>query len=129
MQPENELIETRLAKLRALREAGRDPFAVERYPRTHTAEAARKAYLDAEAAAGGDVGAIPTIEAAVAGRVTNRRVMGKASFLDLEDLSGRLQLYCKADRMGPGEYTHLDSLDTGDFIGARGTLFRTRAGE
>jgi lysyl-tRNA synthetase class 2 len=65
----------------------------------------------------------------VAGRLTSLRDMGKATFIDLRDGSGKLQVYLKSDVLGAGPYAALADLDIGDFVGARGTLFRTRTGE
>lgn len=131
LEQENELIRTRREKLARLREAGLDPFAAERFDRTHTAAQAVQAFQSFEEAAGaGDEQSPPPAPTArVAGRLFARRVMGKAAFLDLRDESGRIQLYLKRDIIGQDRFELLDLLDNGDFLGVEGVLFRTRTGE
>ncbi|MBI3911760.1 MAG: lysine--tRNA ligase [Armatimonadetes bacterium] len=119
-------ITVRREKLAELRRRGVDPFTTERYPRTHTTTEAAAAFREWEQV--GEAADPPT--AAIAGRVTSRRIMGrKAAFLDLSDQHGRLQLYVREDHLGPEAFTLLEFLDVGDIIGARGPVFRTRAGE
>src|SRR6185436_12265105 len=65
----------------------------------------------------------------VAGRMMLKRVMGKASFATIQDMSGRIQLYITRDEVGESVYEQFKHWDLGDIIGAQGTLFRTRAGE
>ena len=65
----------------------------------------------------------------VAGRVMARRVHGKLTFVVLKDLSGEIQLFCQLDVLGDGRYASLEALDLGDFVGAEGTVMRTRRGE
>ncbi|HWC29757.1 MAG TPA: OB-fold nucleic acid binding domain-containing protein, partial [Dehalococcoidia bacterium] len=120
---EEELRRERLAKLQRLRDRGIDPYPP-RFERTHTSTEARAAF---EAIEGRD-GESPTVT--VAGRVTALRKMGKAAFLDLQDGEGRIQVYVRADRVSATDYETLkDDTDLGDFLGASGSLFRTRAGE
>ena len=70
------------------------------------------------------------IPAVVAGRVMLRRVMGKATFITIQDVSGQIQLYVARDNLPEGEYQNLISLlDLGDIVGAKGTLFKTKTGE
>ncbi|MGD8718744.1 MAG: lysine--tRNA ligase [Candidatus Zixiibacteriota bacterium] len=111
------LREFRLEKLARLRERGIDPYPVASPEgRKPTAEitGAFEQYEDKEVA--------------VAGRVTALRTHGKASFADIADDSGRIQLYFKADLLGD-DYELFPLLDLGDFVGARGKVFRTRTGE
>jgi len=108
----------RLAKLEALRNRGLDPFRIERFPRTHTAGAI---VADADALDG--------VAVSVAGRVTALRAMGKASFVDLDDETGRIQIYARRDDLGEDAYQDLRNLDIGDIAGVTGTVFRTRTGE
>lgn len=108
----------RLDKLNTLREAGKDPFAIERYDRTHSAQEILDRYVEMEGQA-----------VKVAGRVVAIRKMGKASFMHVEDQSGRIQLYFKRDDLGEDGYAQLDLLDLGDLIGVAGTVFKTRTGE
>jgi lysyl-tRNA synthetase, class II len=116
--PADDLVQIRAGKLERLREAGIDPFPAH-FDRSHSS---------AEALAGYE--ALSGQEISVAGRMVSRRVMGRASFAHLQDGAGRLQLYVKQDLIGPEAYSRFrDLLDTGDFLGAKGTLFQTRTGE
>ncbi len=116
---EEDIINLRKEKLERLRAAGIEPYPAH-YHRTHTA---------AEAVAVlGDTAEDQAL-VLVAGRVTASRQMGKASFLDLLDGSGRIQVYLKQETLGAGEYAILKEIDLGDFLGVEGTLFRTRTGE
>lgn len=126
LEEENDLIRARYEKLARMRELGHDPFAVERFQRTATAAetVARFATQEEAGAAEGE-----PLRVRVAGRLLVRRTMGKASFWDFRDESGRIQLYLKRDRLGVERYEQLDLLDHGDFIGVEGTVFRTRTGE
>src|SRR5207249_7225737 len=69
------------------------------------------------------------IEASIAGRMLLKRVMGKASFATLQDMSGRVQIYVTRDALGEAAYEAFKHWDLGDIVGARGTLFKTRTGE
>ena len=116
---EEEIIALRKEKLERLRSRGVDPYPA-RVQRTHTAQEA-VALVDSSSTAG-----IVT----VAGRVTAARHMGKATFLDLRDGSGRIQIYVKQESVGVEPYQMLlHEIDLGDFLGATGTLFRTKTGE
>ncbi|HEY3412408.1 MAG TPA: lysine--tRNA ligase [Armatimonadota bacterium] len=115
---EDELIATRLEKLRALREAGLDPFAVEKFERTNLAADVSARFDDLE----GTV-------ARMAGRVVAIRVMGKAQFMHIEDGSGRIQIYLKKDTLGDEAYARLNLVDSGDFLGFEGEVHKTRTGE
>ncbi len=115
----DELLASRRAKLERLVRRGIDPFPA-RFHRTHTTAEALDALSRAEAET--------PAKATVAGRVTRMRRMGKASFMDIEDSAGRLQLLLRSDALGEG-YALLEGIDLGDFVGARGTLIRTRVGE
>ncbi len=116
---EDEIIALRRQKLERLREKGIDPYP-RRFDRTHTANQAVKKLGDA--AADSD----PVV---VAGRVTALRPMGKASFVDLRDGSGRIQAYLKQESLGTEQYDLLSEIDLGDYLGVEGTLFRTKTGE
>ena len=118
MHEESELIEHRLEKLRKMREQGFDPFAIERYERTHTTQ---EVLDNAEGLDGQTV--------SVAGRVVSFRPMGKASFAHIQDGSGRIQVYLKTDAIGEDKYQLVRDMDIGDFIGVRGTVGKTRMGE
>ncbi|MCW5622974.1 MAG: lysine--tRNA ligase, partial [Burkholderiales bacterium] len=123
LQDSNQIIEERRAKLRALRTAG-NAFPND-FRRTHLASDVHALGEDKDNA---------TLEAApqevtVAGRMMLKRVMGKASFATIQDMSGRLQLYLTRDSLGEVAYEAFKHWDLGDIVGARGTLFRTRTGE
>ncbi len=132
MPGEDELIQLRRDKLARLRSRGIDPYPP-RVERTHTAAEAVAAYEAWEAAGStGDApdsstGEPPTVS--VTGRVTASRDMGKASFIDLRDGSGRIQCYVKKDIIGEDAYAGLADVDLGDFLAVSGRLMRTRAGE
>ncbi|MEX2246299.1 MAG: lysine--tRNA ligase [Dehalococcoidia bacterium] len=123
MPGEDELIQQRREKLARIRARGVDPYPA-RAVRTHTAAEAVAAFEAWERA--GSRGAAP--EVSVAGRIRASRDMGKASFADLQDGSGRIQCFLKRDILGDA-YTQLADLDLGDFIGVTGALMRTRTGE
>ena len=122
--PENHLLNVRLQKLQNLRAKGIEPYP-HSYSRTHTtAEAA--SYLESEQnRLGGDA---RTDEVSLAGRIVRFRRMGKASFVDLLDGQGRIQVLLRRDNL-PDSYDDLKDLDIGDWLGVAGPLFRTRTGE
>jgi lysyl-tRNA synthetase class 2 len=115
---QDELIATRMEKLRRLQEAGLDPFAVEKYERTHTAREIQDGFESLEGT-----------RARVPGRVVAVRVMGKAQFMHVEDESARIQVYFKKDTVGEDAYGRLELVDIGDFIGVEGLVEKTRTGE
>jgi lysyl-tRNA synthetase class 2 len=111
----NSLIDQRKAKLRALRAKGIDPFRNKFTPTEKCAEA-RAHYVEGR-------------QVAVAGRISAHRDMGKSMFIDVRDQSGRLQVYAQKDVLGDEQFDIFRHLDVGDFLGACGTLFKTRTGE
>ena len=113
--------ESRLQKLAGLRDAGIEPYPARSGP-TQTIAEVRAGY-DAEA------GSQPTVS--VAGRLKSIRVMGKASFADLEDGSGRIQLLVRRDTLPDGWYNEVwkKLIDLGDFVGVSGPLMLTKTGE
>ncbi|MEX0750708.1 MAG: amino acid--tRNA ligase-related protein, partial [Dehalococcoidia bacterium] len=123
MPGEDELIAQRMEKLQRIRARGIDPYPP-RVVRTHTSEEAVAAFEAWEAA--GSAGDAPHVS--VTGRVTARRDMGKAAFMDLRDGTGRIQAFFKRDVLGDA-FEQLDDFDLGDFMAASGPLMRTRAGE
>jgi lysyl-tRNA synthetase class 2 len=110
---------SRRTKLERLQARGVDPYPP-RFTRTHTTAQADAAFIDAHESEG--------VVVSVAGRMTRMRGMGKASFAVIEDSEGALQLFIRQNALGDG-YALLDDLDLGDFIGATGTMMRTRMGE
>jgi lysyl-tRNA synthetase class 2 len=122
-RPFDDLRAQREAKMRALRERGVEPFAY-RFAATHRASQVAAEFEASEGADGGD------LAVAVAGRLTARRTHGKASFGDLSDWTGRIQIYLKKDVVGDETYDlFLNLLDLGDVIGVVGHVMRTRMGE
>ena len=115
---ENELVHQRREKLVRLRASGSDPFQSTRYDRTHLASQIHD-----------DFASLDGQQVSVAGRLGAQRRHGKATFADLNDVSGRIQLLFKLDRLGEDQYHGLADLDTGDLVGASGTVLRTRTGE
>jgi lysyl-tRNA synthetase class 2 len=120
---EEELYQERVAKLERLRERGIDPYPP-RFNRTHASTAAVQAFEAWESKSDGEA---PDVT--VAGRVTAERLMGKITFLDLRDGEGRIQLFIRQNELSEGDLATLKDVDLGDFLGATGKMFRTRAGE
>ena len=134
----SELLQVRRDKLAALCESGQDPYVVTKYNVTAHTSDAREAYEAAEAAHLAENGAPEegqTIElgepihVSVAGRMMSRRIMGKASFLDVHDSKGHLQVYVSRNDVGEDVYAGFKKWDIGDIIGIEGWVFRTKMGE
>jgi lysyl-tRNA synthetase class 2 len=113
----------RRAKLERLRAAGVDPFP-HTFPGVTPIEAVRGAHEDIEAGA-----ELPDAKYRVAGRLAQRRGMGGATFIDVVDRSGKLQLHAKRDDLGDESFDRLTSLDLGDLLGVDGFAFKSRRGE
>ena len=117
----------RRQSLAALRELGIEPYPAARYEVTATARGIADNYNDADQAAFGDI--------RIAGRIMSRRIMGSASFFELQDHTGRIQVYIRRDDICPeGDPTLYNTvfkklLDIGDFVGVEGFAFRTNTGE
>jgi lysyl-tRNA synthetase, class II len=122
-QPEHALIAERRRKLEALRESGRA------YPNDFRRNAQAGDLQQAFGMSDNESLERASIEVAVAGRMMAKRVMGKASFVRLEDASGAIQLFLERDALPDGAYAEFRTWDLGDLLGAEGTLFRTRTGE
>ena len=120
------VMRTRLDKLQALRAKGIEPFA---YSFDVTLRAAPSVAAFKEVEAGGSVEAGQGPQGRWAGRMVAFRSHGRSAFADLEDHTGRVQVYLKRNVLGPDAYELLDLLDLGDWIGVEGRLFRTRAGQ
>ncbi len=117
---ENELIAIRKEKLKELKNNGQNPFEVMTYPVTDYAVDIAGSFSDN----GKDA---PVV--AIAGRIMTRRIMGKASFLNLQDSTGTIQAYVRRDDVGDEEYAAFKKWDIGDIIGIKGYVFRTGSGE
>ncbi len=120
-QPEqdlNQLLKVRREKLAELQEAGNDPFVITKYDVTHHSTVIKDNFEELEGQ-----------EVSVAGRMMNKRVMGKASFCNIQDLKGNIQSYVARDEIGVEEYKGFKKMDIGDIIGIKGTVFKTKTGE
>lgn len=125
-EPEDELMAQRLRKLNDMRALGQDPFAIERYTRTH--EAAAVVAPDAPHWQMEET-AQQALTFTVAGRLTAHRPGGKAIFADLRDESGRVQIFARINDLGEDAFQQFKKLDLGDILGVSGYPFRTRTGE
>ena len=118
--------QVRRDNLHKIEELGINPFPSELYPVTHQASAIKESFTGEEA---------EQIDVVLAGRLMMKRIMGKATFAELEDTSGRIQIYVSRDNICPGEDKTLYNtvfkklLDIGDFIGVKGYIFKTKVGE
>jgi len=126
-QSRTQVLEDRLHKLEALRRLGVEPFAYG-YSVTHRAAAARTGFEEAEAGATLDEQG-ETESVRLAGRLISMRSHGKTVFADLEDASGRIQLYLRKKDLGEETWAIIELLDAGDWLGVEGPLMRTRMGE
>ena len=108
----------RLEKLAALKEAGKDPYTITSYGVTITNSEIRNRFDELE-----------NTEVAVAGRMMTRRIMGKATFIDVRDGSDRMQVYVRRDEIGDDAYAEFKKWDLGDIVGVKGKVFRTKMGE
>ncbi len=151
-----QLLKVRREKLSGLQEAGKDPFVITKYDVTYHAADCDKEYseLEAKLLAGRepvDVSGLPEEEArpkrkadyeerraimdaqpinvSIAGRLMSKRIMGKASFSNLQDKSGNIQIYVARDAIGEESYADYKKYDVGDIIGVKGYVFRTMTGE
>lgn len=114
----NHLLKVRREKLAELQDAGRDPFQITKYDVTAHSADIKENY---EAWEGKEV--------SVAGRVMSKRVMGKASFCNIQDLKGNIQSYVARDSIGEDSYKEFKKMDIGDIVGVVGTAFTTKTGE
>ena len=119
-----DLLLSRREKFQRLRDRGIEPYP-HRYRRTHTIEEAVAFFRAEETKAGGETRTAPV---SLSGRIMAMRGMGRASFIDLQDGSGQVQVHLRRDVLGE-EYELVRDLDLGDFLGAQGPLFLTRTGE
>jgi lysyl-tRNA synthetase class 2 len=117
---EHGLREVKLAKLKRLQDAGQDPYGPVRFDRNQCAAGIESIFAQLEEEA---------IPVSIAGRVMSRREHGKAGFADLQDESGKIQLYFKKDIVGDEAFNGFKDLDLGDIIGVKGKVFKTRTGQ
>ena len=152
----NQLLKVRREKLANLQEAGKDPFEITKYDQTHHTDEAKALYEEHEAKllAGRVAPSVEgldeatarevmnadynerraimdasPIEVSIAGRMMFKRVMGKASFCNIQDLKGRIQVYVAKDAIGEEAYADFKKSDIGDIYGVKGYVFRTKTGE
>lgn len=113
-----EVVKVRREKLKALQDAGMNPFEITTYDVTHHTAEIKDNFDALEGSA-----------VSVAGRLMSKRGMGKVSFCDLQDKTGRIQLYARKDEMDPDSYERFRKFDIGDIVGVQGEVFRTQRGE
>ena len=118
VQELNELLQIRRDKLKALQDEGRDPFTITRFEVSHHTQDIKDNF-----------DAMEGTVVRVAGRLMSKRGMGKVSFCDLQDKSGRIQLYARRDEMDEENYDRFKKYDIGDIVGIVGDVFRTQRGE
>ena len=114
----SEILRVRREKLSALQSEGRDPFQETKFTVSHHTQEIKDQF-----------DALEGTEVTIAGRLMSKRGMGKVSFCDLQDKSGRIQLYARKDEMDEEEYNRFKKFDIGDIVGIRGEVFRTKRGE
>ena len=114
----SELLKVRREKLAELQAQGADPFVITKYDQTHHSAEIKENFSELEGK-----------EVSIAGRLMSKRVMGKASFCNVQDLKGNIQSYVARDDLGEEEYKAFKKLDIGDIVGIKGTVFETKTGE
>ena len=114
----NQLLQIRREKLAALQEAGKDPFQITKFAVTHHSTDIKDNFEELEEK-----------HVAIAGRMMSKRVMGKASFCNVQDKPGNIQVYVARDSIGTDEYADFKKFDVGDIVGIEGYVFKTKTGE
>ena len=114
----NQLLKVRREKLRELQDGGNDPFVITKYDVTHHSMDVKDGFEELE-----------NKEVSIAGRMMFKRVMGKASFCNIQDLKGSIQVYVTRDDLGEEVYKAFKRSDVGDILGIKGFVFRTKTGE
>ena len=114
----NQLRKVRREKLAELQQNGKDPFVITKYDQTHHSQEIKDHFDELEGK-----------QVSIAGRMMSKRVMGKASFCNVQDLQGNIQSYVARDSVGEENYKEFKKLDVGDVIGITGEVFRTKTGE
>lgn len=114
----NQLLKVRREKLAELQAAGKDPFQITKYDVTVHSTDVKEDYSEWEGR-----------EVSIAGRMMSKRVMGKASFCNVQDLEGNIQCYVARDDLGEDAYKEFKRMDIGDLVGVKGIVFTTRMGE
>ena len=114
----NQLLKIRRDKLKELQENGKDPFTITKYDVTHHSQEIKDQFDELEGQ-----------EVSIAGRLMSKRVMGKASFCNVQDLQGNIQSYVARDSIGEDAYKDFKKMDIGDIVGLKGQVFKTKTGE
>ena len=114
----NQLLKVRYDKLHELQANGKDPFVITKYDVTNHSTEIKEQYAELEGK-----------EVSLAGRMMFKRVMGKASFCNIQDLKGRIQIYVARDDIGEESYKDFKKYDVGDILGIKGIVFTTKTGE
>ena len=114
----NQLLKVRRDKLAELQENGKDPFVITKYDQEIHSQEIKDRFEELEGK-----------QVSIAGRMMSKRVMGKASFCNIQDLKGNIQSYVARDSVGEDSYKDFKKLDIGDIVGIRGEVFRTKTGE
>ena len=114
----NQLLKVRYEKLQELQANGKDPFVITKYDVTNHTIDIKEKFDEMEGK-----------EVSIAGRMMFKRVMGKASFCNIQDLKGRIQVYVARDNIGEEPYADFKKFDVGDILGVKGTVFKTKTGE
>ena len=114
----NQLLKVRREKLATLQENGKDPFQITKYDVTHHSQEIKDNF-----------DALEGQQVSIAGRVMSKRIMGKASFCNVQDLQGDIQSYVARDSIGEEAYADFKKYDVGDIVGIEGEVFRTKTGE
>ncbi len=114
----NQLLKIRRDKLKELQENGKDPFTITKYDVTHHSQEIKDQFDELEGQ-----------EVSIAGRLMSKRVMGKASFCNVQDLQGNIQSYVARDSIGEDDYKDFKKMDIGDIVGLKGQVFKTKTGE
>lgn len=114
----NQLLKVRREKLADLQAEGKDPFVITKYDVTHHSKEVKDKFDELEGQ-----------HVTLAGRLMSKRVMGKASFCNVQDLEGRIQSYVARDSLGEEEYKAFKKMDIGDIVGLKGEVFKTKTGE
>ena len=113
-----QLLKVRREKLAALQEKGKDPFQIMKYDVTHHSTDVKEQFTEMEGK-----------QVSVAGRIMSKRIMGKASFCNIQDLKGNIQSYVARDSIGEESYGEFKKYDVGDIVGIEGEVFKTKTGE
>jgi len=124
LQELSELLQIRRDKLDSLRELGVDPFG-KKFERTNNAKELLDAYAEVDKPELEEM----NVSVSLAGRIMQKRGMGKASFAHIQDLTGRVQIYVRKDAIDANKFAAFELLDIGDIVGVKGTVFKTNTGE